>query len=38
MWTRIVRANSAAHSGESVAAAARHVLTCFMRATDNPQV
>ena len=32
-WTRIVRATSAAHSGESTAAGARCVLTSFMRAT-----
>ena len=32
-WTRVVRATSAAHSGESAAAATRHVLASFMRAT-----
>ena len=32
-WTRVVRATSAAHSGESAVAAARHVLTCFVRVT-----
>ena len=32
-WTRLPRATSAAHSGESAAAAARHVLTSFVRAT-----
>ena len=32
-WTHVVRATSAAHSGESAAAAARRVLTSFVRAT-----
>ena len=32
-WTHVVRATSPAHSSESAAAAARHVLTSFMRAT-----
>ena len=32
-WTRGVRVTSAPHSGESVAAAARRVLTSFVRAT-----
>ena len=32
-WTRVVRATSVAHSGESAAAAARRVLTSFVRAT-----
>ena len=32
-WTRVVRATSAAHSGESAAAAAKLVLTSFVRAT-----
>ena len=32
-WTRVPRATSAAHSGESTAAATRHVLTSFVRAT-----
>ena len=32
-WTRFVRATSAAHSGESVAAAARRMLTGFVRVT-----
>ena len=32
-WTRVVRATSVAHSGESAAAAAMHVLTSFVRAT-----
>ena len=31
-WTRVVRATSAAHSDESAAATARHVLTSFVRA------
>ena len=29
-WTHVVKATSAAHSGESAAAAARHVLTSFV--------
>ena len=33
MWSHVMRATSAAHSGESAAAAARHVLTSFVRAT-----
>ena len=33
MWTHVVRATSAAHSGESAAAATRRVLTSFVRAT-----
>ena len=33
MWTRVVRATSTAHSGESAAAATRHVLASFVRAT-----
>ena len=32
-WTRVVRATSAAHSDESAVAAARRVLTSFVRAT-----
>ena len=32
-WTHVVRATSAAHSGESAAATARRVLTSFVRAT-----
>ena len=32
-WTRVVSATSVAHSGESAAAAARRVLTSFVRAT-----
>ena len=32
-WTHIMRATSAAHSGESTAAAATCVLTSFVRAT-----
>ena len=32
-WTRVVRATSAAHSGKSMVATARHVLTSFVRAT-----
>ena len=32
-WTRVVRATSAAHFGESAAVAARRVLTSFVRAT-----
>ena len=33
MWPRVVRAPSAAHSGESAVAAARRVLRSFMRVT-----
>ena len=32
-WIHFVRATSTAHSGESAAAAARRVLTSFVRAT-----
>ena len=32
-WTHVVRATSAAHSGDSAGAAARRVLTSFVRAT-----
>ena len=32
-WTHVVRATSAAHSGESAAAGAKRVLTSFVRAT-----
>ena len=32
-WTRVVRATSAAHSGESTAAATRRMLTSFVMAT-----
>ena len=32
-WTHVVRATSVTHSGESAAAAARRVLTSFVRAT-----
>ena len=32
-WTHVVRATLAAHSGESAVAAAKRVLTSFVRAT-----
>ena len=33
-WTRVPRATSVAHSSESAAPAARHVLTSFVRETE----